>query len=122
VSVTVPDGQTVAVDKTMKLATDPSEPRPRPASPSHVMPAAVIGIGALALVGGSVYSFTVGAPAASEPQPAKLYSGPGIAVAAAGGAAVALGLYLWFHHTPTTSTPTAAITDGGGLVGWAANF
>jgi hypothetical protein len=89
--------------------------------PSHVLPLVVGGAGAAALIGGSVYSLTRDPPRSTE-QPKYVYSGPAIVVAAAGGIAVGIGAYLWFHPPRGRSTPIAQYVPHGALVGWTAGF
>jgi hypothetical protein len=49
------------------------------------------------------------------------YSGPAIAVAAVGVAAIGLGVYLWGHPTKR-SAPVASISRTGAFAGWGTSF
>ncbi len=88
---------------------------------SRVMPGLIVGAGTVALVGGIAYSLTIDPPRTFE-QPQHLYSGPALAVAAAGGVAIGVGLYLWFRHPERRSAPVATFAHGGGVVGWSTSF
>lgn len=98
--------------------------RDRQASSSRWIPKLLSGAGALALIGGTLYSLTVDPPSSGE-QPRYLYSGPAIGVAAAGGAALGIGLYLWLRPavgTAIPSAPTVSPSPGGGVLGWLTSF
>jgi hypothetical protein len=89
-----------------------------------LVPALIAGAGAIALVGGTIYSFTADSPSSFE-QPRYLYSGPAIGLAAAGGAALGIGIYLWFRaprEAASRSAPTASLRPGGGVFGWTTSF
>ncbi len=88
---------------------------------SRLVPAIVIGAGAVALVTGALVSLDTDPPKTFQ-QPQYLYSGPAIAVSVAGGLAVAAGLYLWFRHPHSASAPAVASVPGGGVVGWSTTF
>jgi hypothetical protein len=88
------------------------------------VPALLVGVGAAAIIGGAGYSFTIDPPATPE-QPRYLYSGPAIGVAAAGGALVGIGLYLWLRAprgSPPRPAPSVSLRPGGGTVGWSTRF
>jgi hypothetical protein len=92
-------------------------------SPSRLVPVLVGGAGAVALVAGTAYSVTRGPSHDPVEQSRYLYSGPGLAVAAAGGVALGVGLYLWFRPRPQArSAPVASYLPHGGIVGWATSF
>lgn len=116
--VTVAEGQTFSVNATLV----PAEVRNPDDRPSRLVPGVIIGAGALALITGSVYSFSADPPKQSFEQSRFLYSGVGLAAAAAGGAAVGVGLYLWFHHPKSRSVPVVSYANGGGLIGWSSSF
>ena len=117
-SITVAQGQTykLAVTLTPERAGGTRFP---------LVPALVAGAGAIALVSGTIYSFTIDPPSSYE-QPRYLYSGPAIGLAAAGGAALGVGIYLWFRAPKDgggrVSAPTASLRNGGGVVGWSKSF
>lgn len=117
--VVVAEGQTFKLTTTLvALESRASGPDGKP---SRLTPLLVGGAGAVALIGGTVYSFTRDPPETLE-QPRYLYSGPGIAVAAAGGVAIGVALYLWFRHPKNGSRPVATFANHGGVVGWSASF
>jgi len=117
--IVIAEGQTFTLNTTL-TASDPAS-QADDGKPSRLVPGLIGGAGALALVGGGVYSLTTSPPTSFE-QSRYLYSGPGLAIAAAGGAALGVGLYLWFHHPKQRSTPTVSYTSHGGLIGWSASF
>ncbi|MCW5802543.1 MAG: PEGA domain-containing protein [Deltaproteobacteria bacterium] len=90
---------------------------------SRVPPVLLGSAGAIALVGGIAYSLSVDPPTStSVDQPKKLYSGPALAVAAAGGAALGVAVYLWFRKPKPRSTPAAQLTHHGAVIGWSSSF
>lgn len=90
--------------------------------PSRVVPGILIGVGAIALVGGAVVSYRTNPPNTFEQSPS-LYNGYAIGASVIGGATLAAGLYLWFRPSgSSTSTPTVAPASGGAVVGWARNW
>jgi hypothetical protein len=71
-----------------------------------------------------VYSFMVDPPSSGE-QPRYLYSAPALGAAAAGGAALGIGLYLWLRPISRTTIPSAPAVSpqpGGGVLGWSTSF
>jgi len=94
---------------------------------TQLVPALMIGGGVAALGTGAYLSYDAEANT-SGPQSKYVYSGPGIALAAVGGAAVGVGLYLLFrhpeHHSQSSraSAPILSGTPGGAMAGWMANF
>lgn len=119
-SVVVAEGQTFKLSAKL-VASEPAVIVRHDDRPSRLTPVLVGGAGAAALIGGSVYSLTRGAPKSID-QPKYVYSGPALVVAAAGGAALGLGLYLWFHHPQSRSAPVASLVSHGGIVGWTRSF
>jgi hypothetical protein len=95
--------------------------RPPPSGPSRLVPTIVIGVGVLALVGGTAISWTAKDPT-TGPQHENLYSGPGIGLAAAGAAAVGVGVYLLLRHHDDPSGPTVLLAPGGAVAGWTTRF
>jgi len=115
------EGQTAKVTATLTASdrgiVEPHDP------PSRLVPVLVGSAGAVALVAGTAYSLTREPSHGPVEQPRYLYSGPGLAVAAAGGAALGVGLYLWFRARPQAgSAPVASYLPHGGIVGWATSF
>lgn len=113
---------------TVKVTLVPSEGKPPPPTSSkrNLISYGLMGVGGAALVGGIVYSLSVDAPAPPDEQPKRLYSGPAIAVAAAGGAVIIGGIYLrWFHRSKQSkprSVLTAVLHGSGGVIGWSTSF
>lgn len=105
----------------------PSTPVDTAPSPSRLVPAIVIGAGVVALGLGTYLSYNADAAAVGA-QTQYIYSGPGIALAVAGGAAVGAGIYLWLrsaqHSAPSdqVSAPTLAPASGGAVAGWVTSF
>ena len=89
--------------------------------PSRFSPALIGGAGAIVLVGGVAYSFSVDSPKSFE-QPRHLYSAPAITIAAGGGVVVGVAVYLWLRRSEARLTPSVALTRGGGAVGWSTSF
>jgi hypothetical protein len=95
-----------------------------PAPRSRVVPALLIGAGALGIAGGTWYSLSRESPETRE-QPRYLYSAPAIGVAALGGIVLGIGIYAALRPTRATSpstTPTVTLLPGGGAVGWTTRF
>lgn len=125
-TVEVKEGETQVLSVKLEPATgtviDPS--RDAPPRRSRLVPALLIGVGAVAIAGGAGYSLTVDPPATPE-QPKYLYSGPAIGLATAGGALVGIGLYLWLRTprgSPPRPAPSVSLRPGGGTVGWSTRF
>jgi hypothetical protein len=102
----------------------PGDPR---AGPSRLLPKLLIGAGAVAVAGGTIYSLTAVDPPPGLEQPRYLYSGPAIGVAAAGGAMVGVGLYLWLRPSKPAAAmsppaPAVSLWPGGGSLGWSTRF
>jgi hypothetical protein len=97
-----------------------------PGSPEHPLriPAIVAGTGVVVLAGGIGLQLAKDPPDSGQ-QPKYLVSVPGIALMVGGGVAIGVGVYLWVNATnkpAPASIPTAAITVGGGIVGWTGQF
>ncbi len=118
--ITVAEGKTALITAILVAADD--DRIDHEDTPSRLVPALIGGAGAVALIGGTVYSLRVDPPRQSFQQSRYLYSGPALALAAAGGAAVGIGLYLWFHHPTRRSLPVVSYTNHGGAVGWSTSF
>jgi hypothetical protein len=87
----------------------------------YLVPGIVAGAGVAALATGIGLQLAKAPPDVGQHQPAYLVSVPGVALIVSGGVAVGLGAYLWMHATNQAappSIPTAAIVEGGGIVGW----
>ena len=108
-----------------RAAGDMASPPPETEEPSsRLVPGIVIGAGAaLAITGVVMLAIGDQTPAATGPQQAefKSYTTPGIVCTAAGAAAIGFGAYLWITQK-SSSTPVAAVTHDGAVVGWAGRF
>ncbi len=92
--------------------------------PSRAVPAGL-------LTGGAVLAITGAAMiAVGEQRPPKTgvqsptyldYGPPGYALGAVGIAAIGVGVYMWLH-AGSNSAPVAAVSPGGGYVGWSGRF
>jgi hypothetical protein len=125
-TIVVKEGETTQVIVDLEPAPGSVIDRPgdRRTSSSRRVPKLLTGAGAIALVGGAIYSFTVDPPSSGR-QPRYLYSAPALGVAAAGGAALGVGLYLWLRPGRGGAIPSApAVTPqpGGGVLGWSTSF
>jgi PEGA domain len=103
------------------LRANSNTPDPDAGRHPHLIPALVIGAGATAVVVGVVLHL----PPDSGPQPKYLINAPGAACVIVGGLAIGLGGYLWARatkHAAPVAMPTAAITAGGGIIGWTGHF
>lgn len=91
--------------------------------PPHVLPYGLMGVGALALVGGVVMLAID-----EDPEPAGKQSATyrdtgtaGALVTGVGAVALGVGLYLWMTDKPS-SHPVAAVSHDGAVVGWTGSF
>jgi hypothetical protein len=118
------EGKTVEVSVTMRPGGGASGPPTRPPPrPSRLIPIAVGGAGAAALITGGVL-IIVHDPHGPDLGPREEYyyatRTPGIVTAIGGAAAVAASVYLWRRQR--RSTVTAAPTARGAAVGWITTF
>lgn len=90
--------------------------------PSRVLPWTLLGVGGAAVVAGA--ALIVFSPSESPDKHFYYKTWPaGIGVAAGGAAAAAVGAYLlWFRTPSTSSTPVAAVTGDSAYVGWLGRF
>ena len=105
--------------------TTPPPPPPDTGGHPHLVPAIVIGAGAAAIIAGVVLQLPPDAGPGIGNQPKYLINTPGAISVIGGGLAVGLGVYLWVRASRSAapvSMPTAAITAGGGVVGWVSQF
>jgi hypothetical protein len=117
--VFVEEGQTATVAHTLKPSS--IERGVRTQARSRIVPAILIGAGAVMVVGGTYVSWTEESSLAG-PQDKYLYNSPAIAVAAVGAIAIGAGIYLWQRKPRTGSTPTVSVTHGAAVAGWATSF
>jgi hypothetical protein len=126
-TVEVIENQETILAFTLRPSAAPQSTPPANESTGHpyLVPAAVIGVGAAAVVAGVILQLPPDAGPGKGNQPKYLVNAPGAIAVVGGGVAVAVGVYLWLHATRTTSAaamPTAAITEGGAVVGWTGRF
>ncbi len=118
---TVEEGKTAAVSITLRPSEvrTPETPTPRA---SRLFPGLIIGGGAAVIVGG-VILFALDDDQSPTGEKEYLDSAPaGIAVGIAGLAAVGVGTYLWMKASRSRSTPSAAVTRDGAVIGWGGSF
>lgn len=90
--------------------------------PSYVLPASLIGIGAVAL-GIGVYLELTAEPPPTPPEPKYVYSGAGIALGVGGIAVGAVGGYLWYRVARSrSSAPNVQASTHEITIGWAGHF
>lgn len=119
-TVDVVENKETTVAITLRANGNPT-PTPATGEHPHLIPALVIGAGAAAVVLGVALQL----PPDSGRQPKYLVNAPGAACVVGGGLVIGLGVYLWGRATKNAapaSMPTAAITEGGGIVGWMGHF
>lgn len=90
----------------------------------RVVSGLVLGVGAAALIVGSLISYEQADPPLIGPHSEYVYSGRALAVAGVGAIAIGVGVYLWLAHPPrlTSSMPTVSLSPSGGFVGWTSSF
>ena len=90
--------------------------------PSRVVPGVVMGAGlAVAITGGVLFAIDK-EPSKSGPQPEfRNERTAGVICIGAGVAAIGVGAFLWFHQG-ASSTPVAAVSHDGAVIGWAGRF
>lgn len=126
-SITIDEDKAATIDVTLVAAephdaTIPTSPGEVHQRRSRVVPGILMGVGVIALVGGAVISYETDRPDTFE-QPPHLYNGYAIGASVAGGATLAVGVYLWFRNSgSSTSTPTVAPAAGGAVVGWSRSW
>jgi PEGA domain len=112
-----------AVVATTPAITAPTGPSEAP-SPSRIFPGLLIiaGIGAIAT--GAVFVYYGHKNGPDDPLIYPDATKQGAIVAGLGGAVLITGLVLWWHGSAAASQngPTAALTPGGTIVGWAGHF
>ncbi len=95
------------------------------APPVHsrsVLPA-VLSIGGLAIGGAGIALIAIDEDASPTGPPEIRNTAPaGVALAAAGGLALAVGVWLWLREGPTSSAPVAALSHDAAVIGWSHRF
>jgi hypothetical protein len=105
------------------VVTSPPVPTER-ASPSRIIPGLLIVAGVGAVATGAVFVYYGHKNGPDDPLIYPSATKEGAIIAGVGGAVLITGLVLWWHGTAASSQngPTAALTPGGTIVGWAGHF
>ena len=105
------------------VVTSPSTPSEH-ASPSRIIPGLLIVAGVGAVATGAVFVYYGHKNGPDDPLIYPSATNQGAIIAGVGGAVLITGLVLWWHGTAASSQngPTAALTPGGTIVGWAGHF
>lgn len=114
--MSTPEGQTTPLSVALQADAGDQPPGHR----SHLIPAILLGGGAVAAAAGSIISYNA-EPGPRDQRHKYIYSGPAIGLAVAGGVAIGVGTYLWFRPA-ATSTPMVGLLPGGGFAAWARSF
>jgi len=92
-------------------------------APSRILPGLLIVLGAGAVVTGGVFVYYGHKNGPDDPLIYPSATKEGAIIAGAGGAVLITGLVVWWHGSAAASNgPTAALTPGGTIVGWAGRF
>jgi PEGA domain len=105
------------------VVTSPPVPTER-GSPSRIIPGLLIVAGVGAVATGAVFVYYGHKNGPDDPLIYPSATKQGAIIAGVGGAVLITGLVLWWHGTAASSQngPTAALTPGGTIVGWAGQF
>lgn len=96
---------------------------PRPPVPSRAPAYAVlVGAAALGLTGGVLLAIDQDVPADPSVMSYRDTAPAGVALVAAGAAALGVGVYLLVRTPSHRTAPTAALIPGGSVLGWAGSF
>jgi hypothetical protein len=119
VTTTTPS-TTTGTAPTITAPTGPSERSP----PSRIVPGLLIVAGLGAVATGAVFVYYGHKNGPDDPLIYPSATKDGAIIAGVGGAVLITGLVLWWHGTAASSQngPTAALTPGGTIVGWAGHF
>jgi len=124
--LTVGEGKTVTVSATLRVSAVPGVPElpgmGEPPRRPRLVPGAVIGLGAVALVGGIVLYAVDQDPSLTGDKRYRDTAPAGVAIGVAGLAVLGAGAYLWRRGSARTSGPAAAVARGGVVVGWCGAF
>ena len=114
---------TVATTGPAPAITPPTGPSER-APPSRIVPGLLIVAGLGAVATGAVFVYYGHKNGPDDPLIYPNATKQGAIIAGVGGAVLITGLVLWWHGTAASSQngPTAALTPGGTIVGWAGHF
>ncbi len=123
-TTTAEEGKTTEVSRTLRPtnANDGMPQTPPGPGRSWLVPALVIGGGAVVAIGGGVLLAIDEDP---SPTGGKTYldtAPAGIAVGLAGLATIGVGVYLWHHASRPSTAPSAALVHGGAVIGWTGTF
>jgi PEGA domain len=121
-NVTVEEGKTVELSVTLHPAgTSPSRQSPSGAPPSRLGPGIAIGAGAALVVFGSALVYRGEQNSSDDKYLYPHATALGAISGLVGLAALGAGLYS-LRDAPNRSGPSASITSGGAIVGWAGGF
>jgi hypothetical protein len=101
----------------------PPGPLAETRAPSRILPGLLIVLGAGAVATGAVFVYYGHKAGPDDPLIYPDATKQGAIIAGAGGAVLITGLVLWWHGTASAANgPTASLTAGGTIVGWAGRF
>lgn len=110
--------------KTMALAIDlkPSVTTVHRPPPSRVLPYALIGGGAAALIAGGILYAIDEDPSPSGGRTYRDTAPAGVAVGVAGLAVAGVGAFLWYRVSRSHSAPAVVLRQGGAIFAWEGSF
>ncbi len=132
-TATATEGKTTEVSRTLRPVKDKGGTSPTPVVPhgperSWLVPAVVVGGGAVAVIGGGVLLAIDEDPSPGHAQKPTFHqtAGLGTGFVGVGIAAIGVGVYLAFRGDSAmvapTSVPTLSLVPSGATVGWAGHF
>ena len=111
------------------VIANPSKPTVTPTNvdheqPSRILPGSLIVAGIGAIATGGVFIYYGHKNSSNDPLIYPDANKQGAVIAGVGGVALITGLVLWWHGTAAASQngPTATLTSGGTIIGWAGHF
>lgn len=111
----------VSVEKAETVTVDVAFDAPAPGR--GLAYAALAGGAALAIAGGIMIGIDEDPDPANTTDPEYLDTAPaGVALAAAGAAALGVGVYLLVRKPSERSAPAVSLVSGGGVIGWTGRF
>jgi hypothetical protein len=116
--VVVKPSKTAVVDRQAPMTNVDHE------QPSRILPGLLIVAGIGAIATGGVFIYYGHKNGSNDPLIYPDANKQGAIIAGVGGVALITGLVLWWHGTAAASQngPTAALTPGGTIIGWAGHF